>query len=706
MYSSSIIRWNGIEVFALLLLFNSAFAFTIQNDFAKSFSHSVTKIIARASHQNEQEDNSRIDADSDRKESQMPDYINAFLEKSRQEEEYEEGSANEVLNEHDRFTHMIGIPMEQCHELMLQLESVQRAVIHNCPCLVNSCIVPVMTRLPMLYVEATPSATPTATGDLQAIVQRVVKKRLFVKQEPKEDNSITDKSDDEALFGPNKNGHLPLLLTFEKLEIDGDNEVLYTTCRETEQVSVLIDVLDEIRNEIESLGYKTSLPPNDNFPGDEWKPRVPFMRLPDNFEETLPPLKDDVKEFMRDPDQGGNGISPILWCKWWDDVFAENTRMREIGVYVRQPSEKGLGESAFYFPHETIKLPKGNEALTAAESRDSQYQEARMADAEKVVETASDGIPDTNVEKARELFESLYEDSTIENEQKENSFGSTEDNNINSLGNDESLGAPIEVDGQQVDDWTKERIRKAVEGRESVQARKNIMTSKKDLPPMEENPIFQKYRTNRDAMAKNPTSFRKPRKDLPSYPSREYFVGAWRLVSSPIPSEDLLNPDDKEKSDNLILRVDGTTFGGPILDRENMHKAAGGTWKNFQARWIGGDEESPKTMEQTRLRIRLVVPPEKKRILVLEGEVKRLMMPSNLEEARSSFGIPLVQKANEATEAQYENLLQCEGEMWVEDAQTGENRNKLGRFLLMKIEGNSDPSDYVVTIPRGVRNLD
>jgi len=409
---------------------------------------------------------------------------------------------------------------------------------------------------------------------------------------------------------------------------------------------------------------------------------------------------------MRDPEQGGNGISPILWCKWWDDVFSENTRMREIGVYARQPAEKGLAESAFYFPHETVKLPKGNEALTAAENRDRQYQDARMADAEKVVETASDEIPDATVEKARELFESLYEDDAVKNEEEINLIDDIKEKAINSSGDEESSTASIEEDVQTLDEPSKEKIRKTVEGLESVRARKAITTPKKDLPPMDENPIFQQYRTNRDVMAKTPTSFRKPKKDLPAYPSREYFVGPWRLVSSPIPSEEMLNPDDKETSDNLILRVDGTTFGGPVLDRENMHKAAGGTWKNFQARWVGGEEGSPKTVEQTRMRVRLVVPPEKERILVLEGEVKRLMMPSDLQETRSSFGIPLVDKANESTEMQYDNLLQCEGEMWVEDAVSGENRNKLGRFLLMKIEGNSDPGDYVITIPRGVRTQD
>ena len=60
------------------------------------------------------------------------------------------------------------------------------------------------------------------------------------------------------------------------------------------------------------------------------------------------------------------------------------------------------------------------------------------------------------------------------------------------------------------------------------------------------------------------------RKELERYPSREHCTGIWRVVTSPtgFPAEE--SGDDK--SENLVLRVDGRTAGGPILDMESRQR--------------------------------------------------------------------------------------------------------------------------------------
>lgn len=72
---------------------------------------------------------------------------------------------------------------------------------------------------------------------------------------------------------------------------------------------------------------------------DKWRARVPFMRLPRNFEELLPPVKEGLfGTDMRSPDEGGDGISPLFWFDWRKDEFTPKkygTRCREIAIYSR-----------------------------------------------------------------------------------------------------------------------------------------------------------------------------------------------------------------------------------------------------------------------------------------------------------------------------------------------------------------------------------
>jgi hypothetical protein len=111
------------------------------------------------------------------------------------------------------------------------------------------------------------------------------------------------------------------------------------------------------------------------------------------------------------------------------------------------------------------------------------------------------------------------------------------------------------------------------------------------------------------------------------------------------------NTSTESGSENLLLRVDGTTAAGPILNPETNQKAAGGTWKML-----------PQENGEVLLRIRLVIPPEKKRILVMEGRVDR-GSELGMKLASRTFGIPKVEeKAKEASEGQGDKMV-CTGEV-------------------------------------------
>jgi hypothetical protein len=620
--------------------------------------------------------------------SQMPDYIESFL--------------NNETKEDGSFTHMIGVPMDDCHELLLELESVQRAILYHCPVLVHACIVPAVTRMPLIYVQANDKTVATVTRTLHDIVERVVNKSVYVKRPPAP--VLDPESEDEIMGGVNNEGYRPLVLSFQNLEIDGkDNEVLHTVAMDGEGSTQLTQVVHALKTEIEALGWKVSFPPDDHCAS--FRPRVPFMRLPGNFETLLQevePLEDEgQEEWMRTSDQGGNGISPILWCQWWEDVMARSVRLREISVYPRQPGAIGLGEQAFYIPHETTTLPGGNDYLTKAEARHRSYNDKRMAEAEGLdvdddKKKSDDDIKYPQVEEQRERLESMYAandaidaelidaDVKAEIEQSLEAIDIVEEKpKTPDPKNDNASQA-------QIDEWTRERIRKTVEAREFVQAQK---VKEKNKPKIEDNPVFKKYRDG-TLVDKKETASRQPAKELPAYPSREHFIGIWRVVSSPTgwPEE----VGDDTKSDNLILRVDGTIAGGPTLDRETNQKASGGTWKILNTT----DDDG------TKLRIRLVIPPKKERIVVMEGEVTRFTSATDMPLSKSTFGIPELEAAAQKTDDDMGDLMHCGGPVWIEDAVMGKNREEIGTFSLMKLQSPLEPGKYTITIPRPVRNQD
>lgn len=158
---------------------------------------------------------------------------------------------------------------------------------------------------------------------------------------------------------------------------------------------------------------------------------------------------------------------------------------------------------------------------------------------------------------------------------------------------------------------------------------------------------------------------------LPPYPADEYFLGIWRMVTSPLPQEPG-DPDvDIYDCDNLILRVDGTIAGGPIFDSKLQLRAAGGTWRMFQAKYVGEGDSNGEV--QTRLRMELVVPPRKDKLLIMEGRVTRM----SIGPGSGLASVGAIRNMEEET------ILACSGESYVQDIEG--IRTKAGLFSIRKI---------------------
>lgn len=249
-------------------------------------------------------------------------------------------------------SHMIAVPLEQNHDLLLELESVQRGILYHCPLLISACVAPVVMRMPLLMVDTeNPKVTTDdlfggrksslgnaddlltsrdpITRELHDIVNSVVDEMIYVKTSPEKE------FDDDEREGANVDSIEPVMMKFEGLELDGDkNEILHAAGTEECATPLIRKLLDEIRSRIEAKGWKVYLPIDDpqgrkgglDEDGETWRPRIPFMRLPSDFYETLPDPKGsdgnwanyskEMKDsYIRDPEEGGNGISPIFFYK-------------------------------------------------------------------------------------------------------------------------------------------------------------------------------------------------------------------------------------------------------------------------------------------------------------------------------------------------------------------------------------------------------
>jgi hypothetical protein len=103
----------------------------------------------------------------------------------------------------------------------------------------------------------------------------------------------------------------------------------------------------------------------------------------------------------------------------------------------------------------------------------------------------------------------------------------------------------------------------------------------------------------------------------------------------------------------LILRVDGTTAGGPVLDPETNQRAGGGTWRMM----IDNDGD-------VKLRIRLVIPPKKERVIEMIGIIERLSVDPGIPMASKAFGVPhLEAMAQEANTNDMVDMMHCSGEV-------------------------------------------
>lgn len=756
-------------------------------------------------------------------------------------------------------THMIAVPLEQNHDLLLELESVQRGILYHCPLLFEACVAPVVMRMPLLLIDTNhcngkdgisfPSSDVLLGGSrrnaleeeeekeqketeeedikgnslltsrdpitqtLHKIVKEVVQELIYTKHKmDPDDNRENDNDDnDNHREGENVDQIRPVMMKFQGLEIDGhDNEILHAIGTEDGATPLLRQVVEEIAKRVEQTNgrWKAYLPQDrpqgkkGGLDGDEqtWRPRIPFMRLPFRYWENLPPLasgggqvvnSEDGMEYhhddddIRTPEEGGNGISPIFWYKWWDDRLCNGNgvRIRELAVYGRT-GPMGTSEQAFYIPHLRVRLPDGNSVLQKEERNNEKYDKMRRNEQEmkldnddfniadeaqrfekqmanfkstadrRMLQTVYDLSP-SEAEEVDELAESLKEESRREMEDLQETLDHANGSNNDSSSSrssvsgsngssgssshsnvDATTASPSDPrDNDEINSQTsKDIIRgiaKPIATGEWSTYTEELKKKKKPLP--KDNPILQNWK-NRRSMAMNNGDINPPRKILAPYPSDEHFAGIWSIVSTPmgtIPSNEQ-DPSASTSANNeiLILRIDGSIAGGPILDTVNRHRAAGGTWKFFQAEWCGKSDntsdDNPAINRgiQTRLRIRLVIPPSKTQVLVMEGEVKRggtgpfsaeSVSKENAKElfSTSSFGLNRISEDGffSNNSEKDESFLFVSGEAWVEDTDVQDSsskrqkRSKLGRFAMVK-KTDRHPNQYSYSIPPPTRYQD
>ncbi|KAG7374339.1 hypothetical protein IV203_013434 [Nitzschia inconspicua] len=714
--------------------------------------HSASKSDTTSSGEyDDDQDKQSLSAPSSSSKSSMNEYVARFLDKdtpalrsSSEEIPFDISKIqNAQLDDIADATHLIAIPMEKSHELMIELESVQRAILYHCPILLDACITAATTRLPLLYIQAGaggPSSSGRVTMALGKLVDRLVQKHIF---------QVESNPDDKNL---NMEGYRPLTMTFKTLEIEGDNNSILSTVgflendaedddqilESTTSFARFTNFMQDLQSAIAAQGWKMAFPPdpNNDKAKNDFRPRIAFMELPTSFDDNISRFKsseekltDEEMAFLSSS-QGGNGISPIFWCQWWDDVFARNVRMREIGIYSRnQMNGIQKRHSQFYAPYETILLPNGSPSMLQNERKFQEYQEQRLEEEQDLVYQANkESDPDAFVPpktkfasntttssnstendmlmtKTRERLERIFLESggdvdidlqELVNEETTNVISSqlSEAVNVEEQGEEDDVDLrkpfhPIQPkDVDYMENWMKERIKKAVNSLESVKVLNP--EPKKNVPPIEENPVFKAYKDG-TLVPREPRSNRKV-KELGPYPGNDHFVGIWRVVSSPTGFD--VDDSDETTSENLILRVDGTTAGGPTLNLETRQKASGGTWKILT-----------KENGDVFLRIRLVIPPEKNRILVMEGLVQRMGSQGDIPTARRTFGIPEVEERAKRGSQNDLQLMTCLGKVHIQDAVTKKNREEIGEFSLMKLHGPKDRNDYTITIPKPVRNL-
>jgi len=533
---------------------------------------------------------------------------------------------------------------------------------------------------------------------LSEIVEAVVEDCVNVMVPSVVDPNTGTSLSEEVLVVGGRNGQAvrPLCLEFGGLEMDGrKNEVLYTTAFEASKggsahgITLLRTLVNELyaRLTVAFPEWGIALPPQDPqeskrdvakrikglepiSTGEVFRPRVPFMRLPPDFEQSLPPPKcalppgiDESRAHdFRDPEEGGNGISPILYYFWWEDKFTPITdatqnfgvRMRSIDVFTSEENQavnhavetSDLSEETFVTSDASVKLPTGNQLCMSLEATDAAYDKERITD-----EMNKLGNP----KKYYKEFETKQEELDRINETWLNGYETPPEEETPVREPGDPIVKYIMPDGQYAteDDLyeqpkTMEDLLLPGESIADFVARTDPLGPKKGLKRISiaDNEDYQQLIADDDdsggaIMSEFEQRERLRLKDVP-YPSDPHFIGCWKFLQTPLAIQPTMGGftkddagrieqqllDEDEQCDNMILRVDGGVFGGPILNAENGQKAVGGNWKVYQAEWGGGGGKMKGSMS-TRMRIKLLVPPKKNEEVWFEGEVIRTMMPTN-----------------------------------------------------------------------------
>lgn len=532
------------------------------------------------------------------------------------------------------------------------------------------------------------------------------------------------------------------------------------------------ETLEALVNRIQSIleseyDCKTQWP-NDEAQGDEidyddpllaaikqkekkWRPRVPFVRLPiDFYQELEKSLEEKVSRGLSDEeeelspiDMGLDGISPMFWYDAWgeDEIILPEpgVRMRSVAIYRRMVPGGGEAESSFYVPASdalqnwkrglgddtssdsddiSMDLPSGDTKLMAKERRERAKAMERMGEDESRAEREwEEGkarwINDLdNVEKDSEDFTEIdigMETGEVTVEGDAAYVSPWAERGVVNDGTDESVVASTEA---------------STSTDPAVETNAQTTQQRKELPSIEDNPIFKRLREGQPQItAKGQTSVQaldssSSEKALPPYPSDPHFTGIWRIVSSPFGDSSLEGDGLSSASDNFIFRVDGGVAGGPILNYEFQQKAAGGSWKFFQAQLRKSNPDEIPVI-QSRLRVRLLVPPEKSQTLVIEGEINRLVSP-NVDDLSTSSSSDAWRIASggmldgmssklisgedgtdtkiPSQEQSQDAMIFCRGEAWLEDTEDGSNRKKLGPIALMKLK-TPDRNKLIYTVP-------
>jgi len=620
--------------------------------------------------------------------SRMQEYVLDFLTNDRNDNPT---NGHDGDDDGNSFTHLIAFPVEFCHELSLELESVQRGILYHCPLLVHSCIAGAMTRLPLLYVkipETSAVAQQDATDELTQMVEAAVGKHVV--------HRINNAESEEQEF-LNAEGIQPLNIQFQNLEIDGGNisanEVLLAATEpDSTGTRTIKKLVQELEISISQRGWRTRRPESSSSNKDNvtFRPRVPFMRLPDNWnsylEHQLELSDNDIDEiFLLTADEGGNGISPILWGRWADDMFGGPQRLREIAVYQRASGKVGLTERSFPLPAATVPLPDGNAAQRKSEAAFEEYQKRRMVEAEAALK--KDQEDSSGGSRTSDESPTVSEDDlllSMTKEKLERIYSAREaagPDNYSTEEVDLGYGKSKDLDSELTESQQR-RIEKAVMSRARVQSELDL-AQKRDKPPIEENTVFAKYKDG--SLVPEKDKVIPGAKDLPPFPSKEHCTGFWRMLDSP--TGFAVEEGDASRSDNLVLRVDGTIAGGPILDQVTRQKASGGAWM------LNLDNK-----DDPILRIRLLIPPKKERVLVMEGRLESKSMTLDVLMAPNTFGIPALEEraaksaaADESNETG-EEMTFCKGSVWIEDSKTKGSRDVVGTFSIMKLKTPTDPS--------------